>query len=165
MAEISFDRVISFADLRSQVRPGDVFAFSGSGLPSQTVKVATQSDFVHVAIVHSVDLSAVNRGSILIAESHIDTSLPSVGTGKKTLGAQLQWLVDRIQQSTTPIWWAALKTPLASAQIATLQAWLQEIEQQQVPYDFVQAIGAGMEAITPLNIHNPADFSALVPYN
>ncbi|MEB3294329.1 MAG: hypothetical protein VKJ24_14315 [Synechococcales bacterium] len=161
MSELSFDRTIRYEALRSQVRPGDVFAFSGTGLPSETVKIATQSEFVHVAIVHSVDLNQRQRGSILIAESHIDTSLPSVGTGKKSLGAQLQWLRDRMEQSTTPIWWAPLTTPLTTHQITKMQAWLQEIEQNQTPYDFVQAIGAGMEAMTVLNVHNPADFSAL----
>jgi hypothetical protein len=131
-----------YQSIRSQIKPGDVIAFSGKDLPSGVVKLATQSKYVHVAIVIWRDVK-----NILIAESHVDVSLPSVGNGKKALGVQLQWLDDRITQQKSPIWWAALKTPLDEAGLAKLRQWSQEIEHQNIPYDFRQAIGVGLESL------------------
>ncbi|MBD2325546.1 hypothetical protein [Alkalinema sp. FACHB-956] len=152
---------ISYAALQLKIQPGDVLVFSGSDIPSNVVKIATQSDHVHVAIVFSVDRTNDEGDNILIAESHIDTSLPSVGTGQHNFGAQLQWLSHRIAASQTPVRWAALHPPLSESEIRHLQAWLWEIEQQQVSYDFVQAIGAGMDAMDDLCGGNPQDLSAL----
>jgi hypothetical protein len=131
-----------YQSIRSQIKPGDVIAFSGKDLPSGVVKLATQSKYVHVAIVIWRDVK-----NILIAESHVDLSLPSVGTGEKALGVQLQWLDDRISQQPPPIWWAALKEPLDEAGLAKMRQWVQEIENQKIPYDFLQAIGVGLESL------------------
>jgi hypothetical protein len=45
---------------------------------------------------------------------------------------------------------------LNAAEIAKLQTWLWEIEQNKTGYDFIQAIGAGIGGIC-----NATDFSAL----
>jgi hypothetical protein len=65
------------ATMWANVKPGDIF--SGSGLPSPMVKRATQSEYVHVAIVAWGDRRVTQHHAILLAESHIDVSLPSVG--------------------------------------------------------------------------------------
>ncbi|MGI0490654.1 hypothetical protein ACN4EG_02480 [Alkalinema pantanalense CENA528] len=152
---------ISYAALQLTIQPGDVLVFSGSDIPSNVVKIATQSDHVHVAIVFSVDRTNDEGDNILIAESHIDTSLPSVGTGQQNFGAQLQWLSHRIAASQTPARWAALHPPLTESEILHLQSWLWEIEQQKIPYDFVQAIGAGMDVMDEICGGNVQDLSAL----
>lgn len=191
---------------RDRIQPGDIITFSGIDLPSTVVKVATHSNYVHVAIVFSIEsslpsslqLSHPNHNSlrdfsleqhnindrgnpsrphdspsvvpsvlkknkpetILIAESHIDTSQPSVGTGKRTLGVQLQWLSDRLFCAKGPVWWAPLRIPLTSEQIYTLQTWLWTVEAQGTPYDFVQAIGAGLDACDRIGLENTPDESA-----
>ena len=148
-----------------RIQPGDIITFSGLDLPSTVVKVATQSSYVHVAIVFSVEKSAdgaedSNPPAILIAESHIDTSLPSVGTGKHTLGVQLQWLHNRLACAQGPVWWAPLRTPLTAGQIQTLQTWLWDVESKGAPYDFVQALGAGFDTCDRLGLENTPDESA-----
>jgi hypothetical protein len=135
------------AIMRANVKSGDIFAFSGSGLPSQMVKFATQSEYVHVAIVVWVDRRAVQNHAILLAESHIDVSLPSVGSGKRRLGVQFQWLTDRLASNPGPIWWIPLEPPLDPAAIVKLRQWLQMTEAAQTPYDFKQAIGIGLVAM------------------
>jgi hypothetical protein len=137
----------AYATMRANVKPGDIFAFSGSGLPSQMVKLATQSEYVHVAIVVWVDRCVVQNNAILVAESHIDLSLPSVGTGKRRLGVQFQWLTDRLNHKPAPIWWIPLEPPLDTAAIVKLRQWLQMAEAAQTPYDFKQAIGIGLVAM------------------
>jgi hypothetical protein len=146
---------ISYSELRSQVNPGDVIVFSGKDIPSHVVKIATQSDYVHVAIVLSVEDDRDDGNCILLAESHIDTSLPSIGTGECRQGAQVQWLESRLQNCQDPVRWAKLNPELNPAETVKLQSWLWEIEQQKVSYDYLQAISAGM------GICKTTDFSAL----
>jgi hypothetical protein len=152
--------VSSYESVRSRIKPGDVIAFSGQDLPAQVVKVATQSPYVHVAIVTWVDQRADRNNGILIAESHVDASLPSVGTGDRCLGVQFQWLNDRMDTQPPPIWWMPLKLPLAAESLAQMQCWLQQVEDQKTPYDFKQAIGAGLVSLK-MGISNRDDASAL----
>jgi hypothetical protein len=150
-----------FAGLCARVKPGDVIAFSGCDIPSEVVKLATRSEYVHVAIVLGQQLNSEGIPDILITESHIDISLPSLGTGKRTLGVQIQWLSKRLAQCEGSVWWAALKQPLDQAGVGVMQAWLHDQEQHQVPYDFVQAIGAGLNAIDHIEILSKSDTKAL----
>lgn len=146
---------ISYFDLRSQINPGDVIVFSGKDIPSHVVKIATQSDYVHVAIVLSVEENRTDGNCILLAESHIDTSLPSIGTGECRQGAQIQWLERRLATCQDPVRWSQLDPELNPAETVKLQSWLWEIEQTKVGYDYLQAIGAGM------GLCSNTDFSAL----
>jgi hypothetical protein len=153
--------VLPYQVLQAQIKLGDVITFSGVDIPSTVVKVATRSEYVHVAIVLSVEPTHPSQDSILIAESHVDTSLPSLGTGKPILGAQVQWLSQRMAASPGPAWWVALKTPLSNAGMTRMQTWLRKIEQEQTPYDFVQAIEAGIDGFVSIGIDTPADDTAL----
>jgi hypothetical protein len=157
MAEVL---VSSYEAVRSRIKPGDVIAFSGNDLPSQVVKVATNSQFVHVAIVIWVDQRVDHNNAILIAESHVDTSLPSVGTGERRLGVQFQWLSDRIKTQPPPIWWVPLQEPLAEVALIDMLQWLEMAEDQKTPYDFMQAIGAGLISMK-FGMRNHDDESAL----
>lgn len=149
----------SYLELCHHIRPGDLITFSGSDLPSLIVKLATVSRYVHVAIVLSVE--AGRQDPVLIAESHIDLSLPSVGTGKRALGVQTQWLTNRLAIVQGPVWWTALKTPLSGQQLKTMQNWLLAAEQAQIPFDFPQAIAAGLPLLEYLNFKIAPDESAL----
>jgi hypothetical protein len=158
VAELS---ALSFAELCCRIKPGDVIAFSGSDIPSEVVKLATRSEYVHVAIALATQPNLDGQRDILITESHIDLSLPSLGTGKRTLGVQIQWLSQRLAHSQGAVWWAALKSPLAEASLETMQTWLRTQEANQIPYDFVQAIGAGLNAIENIEILSRSDTKAL----
>lgn len=144
-----------------QIHPGDVFAFSGCDIPSSVVKMATQSCYVHVAIVLSVTETPKHPDPILIAESHIDTSLPSEGSGKVQLGVQFQRLSNRLVACQGPVWWAGLKTPLHNYQLQKMSDWLHTIEMKGVPYDFPQAIGAGVDTLDKAGFTNQPNFDAL----
>jgi hypothetical protein len=152
---------ITYQALCKHIKIGDVITFTGTDFPSEVVKIATQSIYVHVAIVHSVDPQVPPENAILIAESHVDRSLPSVGTGKRALGVQFQWLFNRLAQYPGQAWWTPLKTSLTPESIAKLQVWLQTIESQEIPYDFIQAVSAGMAQVKSIKLKNDPDFSAL----
>ncbi|MCX5962966.1 MAG: hypothetical protein NT070_07390 [Cyanobacteria bacterium] len=146
---------IPYSELLLQIRPGDIIVFSGQDFSSHIVKIATKSDYVHVAIVLSVEDNRDDGNCILLAESHIDTSLASIGTRECRKGAQIQWLEQRLQTCKGPVRWSKLNPELNSAETVKLQGWLWEIEQSQVGYDYLQAIGSG------IGFFNAADFSAL----
>jgi hypothetical protein len=146
---------ISYSELLLKINPGDIIVFSGKDLPSNIVKMATRSDYVHVAIVLSVEDNRDDGNCILLAESHIDTSLASIGTREYRKGVQIQWLEKRLQTCKDPVRWSKLNPELNYAETVKLQGWLWEIEQSKVGYDYLQAIGSG------IGIFNAADFSAL----
>ncbi len=165
MAHFSIDTdprlLLPYNQLRRQLKPGDVIAFSSADFPASVIKRATNSPYVHLAIVVTTDEAGHGQDSVLIAESHVSIRFPSVGTGKRTLGAQLQWLGQRLAACPGPIWWAALKEPLPATGLATMQTWLREIEQDGVPYDLPQALGAGWDCLDQFGCENQPDFSAL----
>ena len=142
------------------MKTGDVIIFSAADLPSTVVKVATRSQYVHAAIVLFTHQEQPSEGSVIIAESHVDTNLPSLGTGEKIMGAQHQWLEHRLKNEGQA-WWVPLKAPLAKDQRLRLQHWLQEIEAQQVPYDFEQVAGAALDMCDNLGLENTPDDKAL----
>lgn len=153
---------LSYKDLREKVKPGDVIVFSTTDIPSNVVKLATKSHYVHVAIVHSVYPGDDTPDSILIAESHIDTSLPSVGRGDYKIGVQLQWLWARLKSQDGLAWWAPLKTPLTNEGLSKMQAWLYKIEKEGISYDFIQAVGVGLDSFFGnIGLKNTTDDSAL----
>lgn len=153
---------LSYGELREQVKPGDVIVFSTTDIPSNVVKLATKSNYVHVAIVHSVYQGDDTPDKILIAESHIDTSLPSVGTGEYKIGVQFQWLWARLKSQDGLAWWAPLKTPLTNEGLSKMQVWLDKIEKEGIPYDFIQAIGVGLDSVFgKIAPKNTNDYSAL----
>lgn len=187
--------------VRDRIKIGDVIVFSGFDLASTVIKVATQSSYVHVAIVVSRQSSKASSKSslqvpsqdpsqvhvhnpmpqsvgdrwsdlsnermpeqvtdhLLIADAHIDIRLPSVGSGKRKFGVQIQWLINRLACAKGPVWWASLKTPLTPKQIETLQRWLWHMEAQDTPYDFIQMLGAGLDVCDRLGLENTPDESA-----
>jgi hypothetical protein len=152
---------IALADpLGLGIQPGDIIAFSGTDLPSTVVKLATQSDYVHVAIVFAVIPNQNPDQTVLIAESHIDTSLPSLGTGQPILGVQFHWLSQRLSLPG-PVWWAALKQPLPVDRVLAMQTWLSQVERQRVAYDFLQAIQAGLEVLFSAELTLPTQLKGL----
>ncbi len=146
---------IPYAELLLKINPGDIIVFSGADLPSNVVKIATKSDYVHVAIVLSVEDNRDDGNCILLAESHIDTSLASIGTRECRKGVQIQWLEKRLQTCKDPVRWSKLNPELNPAETVKLQGWLWEIEQSKVGYDYLQAIGSG------IGIFGTTDFSTL----
>lgn len=161
----------SYSTVCDRIQPGDVIIFSGVDLPSTVIKVATHSGYVHAAIIFSTGPDAwvhlddrpkleSRTDTLLIAEAHIDTRLPSVGNGQRAAGVQLQWLTNRLAAAQGPVWWASLKEPLTTDQVSTLQQWLWDVESQGTPYDYVQALGAGIDAGDRLGLENTPDESA-----
>ncbi|MEA5467081.1 hypothetical protein [Leptothoe sp. PORK10 BA2] len=150
-----------YLDLCTKVKPGDVLAFATRDLPANVVKWATKSSYVHVAIVLSVTTNNEHPDPVLIAESHINMSLPSEGTGKKQLGVQFQRLSQRMVSCDGAVWLAALKKPLSQDGLDKMRSWLHDVEVRAVPYDFPQAVKVGIEVLNEVGLGNRPDYKAL----
>lgn len=155
------DPLALYRQVRDRIKPGDVLTFSNSDLPAIVVQTATQSPYVHAAIVLSVTPTDEVDDPILIAESHIDLRMPSVGTGERNFGVQTHWLAPKLANRRGKAWWVPLREPLPEQRLANMQFWLREAEQQQVPYDIVQALGAGISEIANTRGIMQSDESAL----
>ncbi|MEO0373589.1 MAG: hypothetical protein AAF329_02960 [Cyanobacteria bacterium P01_A01_bin.17] len=157
---MKLESVIPYRTCHHKMKTGDVIVFSTDGLPSTVVKIATRSEYVHTAIVLFTHQEHTSAGSVVIAESHVDVNRPSLGTGEKIMGAQHQWLEHRLK-AQGKVWWLPLKVPLVNDQRLRLQNWLQEIEAQQVPYDFGQVAGAALDMGDTMGLENTPDDKAL----
>lgn len=155
------DPLVLYRPIRDRIKPGDVLTFANSDLPAIVVQTATQSPYVHAAIVLSVTPTAEIDDPILIAESHIDLSIPSIGTGERNFGVQTHWLAPKLANRRGKAWWAPLRDPLPEQRLERMQFWLREAEQQHIPYDIVQALGAGIAEITNTHGTIQPDDSAL----
>ncbi len=131
---MQLDGEMAYEGLRDRILPGDVIAFSGTGFPSETVKLATRSVVSHVGIIVRVDRAAEGTFPIVMEASPIEGFS---GVGIRDLG-------DRILHHPGNIWWL----PLDLEQRRRLdQAALVKFlwEQDGKPYDTVQAINSALD--------------------
>lgn len=66
--------IADLSDIQPDIRPGDIFAFSGNGAVSDLVKIATKSKVSHIAIALDKDQlieSTSLNGMIGVSESTI----------------------------------------------------------------------------------------------
>lgn len=144
-----------YSTIRDRILPGDIIAFSGHGLPSNVVKVATDSAISHVGIV----LRSQFRDAELAHE--MMEAMPIEGN----FGVIIRDLRDRIaEQPKGYIWWLPLaKSVRRRLNVAAMQSFL--LAQHGKAYDVIQALKAGLDSIEQIPIlgslvENPEDHTA-----
>jgi hypothetical protein len=146
---------------RPQIKSGDVIAFSGNEGFSKLIKWASGSMFSHVGIVLNTNLSGELGGSVLIVESTVETRVQDATNSEVIKGVQLHWLSKRILMYDGAVWWVPLKQPLPQEGLEKMQSWLRQTNNQRVPYDYVQVMGAGLDMFERLGITNRTSLSTL----
>ncbi|MGB3238106.1 MAG: hypothetical protein WBB29_07410 [Geitlerinemataceae cyanobacterium] len=146
---------------RPQIKSGDVIAFSGNEGFSKLIKWASGSMFSHVGIVLNTNLSGELGGSVLIVESTVETRVRDATNSEVIKGVQLHWLSKRILMYDGAVWWVPLKKPLPPEGLEKMQSWLRQTNNQRVPYDYVQVMGAGLDMFERLGIMNQVSLSTL----
>ena len=115
-------------DIDQQVRPGDILAFSGHGIVSETIKIATGSHVSHIGIVLDAGPCA------MLIESTSIGGFRGVTEGP---------LVERGGQYDGSAWWLPLRDRFIGLQKKQhLRAWLDS--QAHKRYDTWGAVGAGL---------------------
>ncbi len=132
----------SYLAVRDRIQPGDIIAFSGHGLSSNVVKIATDSVVSHVGIVLTARMT--ERG---LTHEMIE-SMPVEGA----TGVTIRDLQERALTHKSILWWLPLSpTARRRLDVGRLQAFLQQ--QDGKVYDFVQAIHAGVDLTIPWLSH------------
>lgn len=151
---------MKYIEVRSSLKTGDVIAFSGKGRASEIIKWYTNSEFSHVGIVLNTSMTEI--GSIvLLIESTSLVNIPDAVTKELWKGVQIHILSNRLNNYDGEAWVLPLKSPLNEARSRDMQQWLRRTHTDKIPYDTVQAIGAGADLIDMFGIVNEPDFSSL----
>lgn len=125
--------VSTYEPLRHRIQPGDIIAFSGQGISSEIVKVATRSEVSHVGIILRCEL----RQDLL--HPQLMESSPIEGFHGVAIGD----LETRIQNHKGNMWWLPLRTERRQQlQLEKFQKFL--LAQNHKGYDPIQAINSGL---------------------
>ncbi len=151
-----------YIEYRSQMRTGDVIAFSGKGRVSEIIKWKTGSPYSHVGLVLEVDLYGGIGDAVFLIESTTLSNLPDIKTGEFREGVQLHFLSNRVDSYDGEIWWVPLKDGLSQTAEFKLQKWLRGKHQSRTKYDNFQVFGAGLDLFDWIpGLEMEPDFSSL----
>ena len=152
----------TYAQVRSNMQPGDIIAFGGKGAFSDVIKFATSSGVSHVGVVFE---SKVVIGSV-VQPGHIvdvmESTTISYKGGKAISGVQRNRLSDHVDYYDGQIWWLPLSAKVRKAlDVAQFIDFL--LHQTNKPYDMPQAILSALDAtdrVTPQGwlTHTREDF-------
>ncbi|MGD1903317.1 MAG: hypothetical protein ACFB9N_13875 [Geitlerinemataceae cyanobacterium] len=135
----------TYEQYRSQIKTGDVIAFSGNAGFSHFIRWATGSIYSHVGIVLNTDLGTGGDDSVLVIESRTDTKGRDAAGAQLVKGVQLHWLSKRILGFDGAVWLFPLQRALDAEKQARMQSWLRQTNNQVIAYDAIQTLGAGLD--------------------
>lgn len=146
--------------IRSKMKTGDIISFSGKGRTSNIIKWSTKSDISHVGIVFDTQLGKTPR--VLLMESTNMNNIADAKTGEFIKGVKLQQLSSRINSNEGQVYWQKLNVSIGADAEDKMLNWLLSAHAKKVPYDTIQAIGAGVDLLDWMpGIENEPDFSSL----
>lgn len=152
---------MKYQDLRSKMKTGDIISFSGKGRTSNIIKWFTRSDISHVGIVMETEFGNAFGQRVLILESTSLNNIPDIKTGEFIKGVQMQQLSKRVDSYDGQAYWHKLKAPLSTSGEEKMLQWLSVQHNKRVPYDSLQALGAGIDLFDSFGLANEPDFSSL----
>lgn len=149
-----------YQDIRQSLKTGDVIAFSGKGRVSEIIKWRTNSEYSHVGVVLDTTVNELGK-TIFLVESTSLINIPDEITKELWKGVQIHILSNRLKSYDGKAWVLPLKYPLKEQKKIEMQRWLRSIHEEKIPYDTIQAIGAGADLLDRLGLVNQPDFSSL----
>jgi hypothetical protein len=147
-----------YKDVRKQMQPGDVIAFSGKGNFSEIIKWATRANVSHVGVILQSKLLISGESQQGFFNQIIEsTSLNGFS------GVTISRLSDRIELYDGEIWWFPLGDSIRQKMnMKKFYDWL--LHQEHKLYDMPQAINSALDALDKIPLlgratHNTEDFS------
>lgn len=133
--------VSPYEPLRHRIQPGDIVAFSGQGISSEIVKVATRSEVSHVGIILRCELQRD------VIHPQLMESSPIEGFH----GVAISDLEERINNHKGNMWWLPLRSERRqNLQLDRFQKFL--LAQDKKGYDPIQAINSGLSKLHGLPV-------------
>lgn len=148
----------SYQQVRSQMKPGDVIAFSGKGNLSEIIKWATRSGVSHVGVILQSQLLIDGNSQDGFFNQVIEsTSLNGFS------GVTISRLSDRIELYEGDLWWLPLRKNIHS-EMNKKKFYDFLIHQERKAYDMPQAIKSALDVFDKVPVigkatHNVEDFS------
>jgi hypothetical protein len=147
-----------YEDVRDQMKPGDIIAFSGKGQFSEVIKWATRASVSHVGVILQSKLLVGNTPQ----EGFFNQVIESTSLNGFS-GVTISRLSDRVFAYTGEMWWL----PLGQAQRDQMdfkKFYNFLLHQNHKPYDMPQAIKSALDATDKVPLlggltHNTEDFS------
>ncbi len=144
------DKLIQYADIRDDMRPGDVIAFGGKSRVSKGIKYWTRSSVSHVAAVYHMQQrvdedSDADFDSYSHSHPYFNMMIESTQLGDAN-GVVVRQISKAIAEYDGDVWWL----PLSEASRerfdeAKFSKWM--FPQIGKEYDMPQAIKAGMDRL------------------
>jgi hypothetical protein len=123
-----------YADVRNQMQPGDVIAFSGKGNVPEIIKSATCSNVSHLGVICQSKLIEGERQHQIMESTLLNGFLGVITSG----------LDDRIESYEGNVWWLPLSDSVRrKMDLEKFQIFL--LEQEGKPYDVLQAIRSALD--------------------
>lgn len=147
-----------YKDARSQMKAGDVIAFSGKGNFSEIIKWATRASVSHVGVILQSNLLIAGESQPGMFNQIIEsTSLNGFS------GVSISRLSDRLDTYEGEIWWLPLKKPIWEEMDKT-KFYNFLIHQERKEYDMPQAVKSALDALDNIPVlgratKNIEDFS------
>lgn len=151
-------KMAQYSSVRSQMRPGDVIAFSGKGDFSEIIKWATRAEVSHVGVVVQSKLYTDGQ-----CEGEMQNQLVESTLSNGFSGVLLNWLSARLDSYDGEVWWLPLRR--GSKPSMDINMFVKFIlGQLGRPYDLPQAIRSAMDQLDNVPLiraltYNKEDFA------
>jgi len=149
----------SYQDVRPAMQPGDIIAFSGHSRFSRLIKLATDSNVTHIAIVCLSQVEHHGSTTVEIMESVKEDICPV--TGLPVTGVTRNRMSTKLASYHGDVWWIPLsRQTRAKLDYSAAINFLMSVEGR--PYDMPQAIQSGLDLLDPCDwvTHAVEDYSA-----
>ena len=126
----------NYENVRDQMQPGDIIAFSGTAVISTVIKLVTSSHVSHVGIIVPSDDDA-GDGTV-IAEA--------TESGIRTHSLSTRWNDETVEN----LWWLPLRSDLRTRLEDNWKNFCQYLAcYNRAPYDYLQAAMLGLMLLEP----------------
>jgi hypothetical protein len=131
-----------YADVRSDLKTGDLVLFSGTSFFASVIKWAIGGRWSHVGVVVR---SPKLEGRVLLWESTTLADLPDVETGRAAAGVQLVYLSERLARYAGEFKLRALDKPITTEMDAALTARRAELSGRPYEADKLELFNAAFD--------------------
>ncbi|MFA5203188.1 MAG: hypothetical protein WC708_02190 [Lentisphaeria bacterium] len=148
-----------YQNVRDQMQPGDVIAFSGKGQFSEVIKWATRSGVSHVGVILQSQLLIEDKPQ----EGFFNQIIESTSLNGFS-GISISRLSDRLATYDGEIWWLPL-SEVCRSRLNFKKFYDFLLHQEHKPYDTPQAVRSALDALDAVPLlgkltYNVEDFSA-----
>ena len=146
-------RQITYAQARERMSPGDVIAFGGRGLVSETIQFATNSRVSHVGIVMKTRVTTYDTSK------YFNQVIESV-----TEGVTIFRCSERFAAYDGEVWWLPIKKDIRNDRFDQEAFFNFLLASKGKKYDKTQSVKAGLDALDELSFgvlgpsYNKEDF-------